>query len=457
MSIWGWTWKSFLTIYDSSGNAKSPTTMSPQVQLWQPELFLCRTLYGGWETVQAQQQKLLPKHPAEDAQDYNVRVSRPTFYNAFGRTVRALAGTVFKDDPTPVGVPQEIQTLYDDDIDLQETKGPAFLLHAFTDAMITGLSGIFVDMPANSGGITKLEAQQLDIRPYWLLVRKDDIISFRIDIVNGKTVLGQLVFKELVENQVGDFGVRLYERYRVLRRTDTAVTFEMWENDRVGGNVTRTGDVGTFRGVTEIPFAPIYTARHDFMCAPPPLLDLANLNLLHYQVNSDLHHAIHIANVPIIVTHGFEGELQLGPNRSINFPPGSGSDTRKAYWMETTGASIGQTRSILADIEEQMSNIGLGMLQRKSRAAETAQKASLDRQEQDSTLSAIVSDLENGVELALMYTAQFLGDPEGNGGRFEFSRNFQLEPAAANSTENQGAPKAPVDPKQPVPAGQGVN
>jgi hypothetical protein len=453
-SIWGWAWKSFLTLYDSSGNAKSPSTMSPQVQAWQPELYLCRTLYGGWERVQAERTKLLPRHPAEDSKDYQIRVTRPTFYNAFARTVRALAGTVFKDDPTPQGIPQEIQALYDDDIDLQGTAGPAFLLHTFTDGLITGLAGIFVDMPANSGGVTKLEAQQLDIRPYWLLVRKDDIRSFRIDFVNGKTVLGQLVFKEQVEEQVGDFGVRLYDRYRVLRRTDDAVTFEIWESATAGGAVRRVGDVGTFRGVTEIPFAPIYTAREAFMCAPPPLLDLANLNLLHYQVNSDLHHAIHIANCPVGVTHGFDGDIQLGPNRWINFP--SGAKDAKAYWMETTGASIGQTRAILADIEEQMSNLGLGMLQRKSRAAETAQKASLDRQEQDSTLAAIVSDLENGVELALYYTAQFMGDPDGVGGRLEFSRNFQLDPASADPTENQGGPKAPADPKQPALARQGA-
>jgi Domain of unknown function (DUF4055) len=450
MSLWGWT-KSFFTIPYSTGNANSPSTMSPQVLAWQHELWLCRTLYGGWETVQAQREKLLPRHPAEDPQDYEIRVCRPTFYNAFGRTVRALAGTVFKDDPQPQGIPTEIQALYDDDIDLQGTSGPAFLLHTFQDSLVTGIDGIFVDMPANTGGITKLEAQQLDIRPYWRLVRKDDIVSFRVDIVNGKTVLGQLVVKECVEEQKGDFGVELYDRYRVYRRTADAVTFEAWESESRGGRLRRVGEVGTFRGVTEIPFAPIYTAREDFMEAKPPLLDLANLNLLHYLVNSDLHHAVHLANVPIIVTQGFEGDMQLGPNRSINFP--AGSKDSKAYWMETTGAALGSTRAVLADIEEQMSNLGLGMLQRKSRAAETAQKAQLDRQEQDSTLAAIVSDLENGIELALSYTAQFMGDPDGQGGRLEFSRNFQLDPASADRTQNQGDPTPPADPKQTAPAG----
>lgn len=444
MSIWGWTLPAWLAPR-STGAASSPSTQSPQVMAWQPELTLCRTLYGGWQAVRATSTALLPQHPAEDDKDYAIRVNRPTFYNAFGRTVRSLAGTVFKEPPKSVGVPAEIQDLYDDDIDLQGTDGPAFLLHTFTDALVTGLAGIFVDMPKNTGGATMLEAQQLDIRPYWMLIRKDQLVSFRVDIVNGKTVLGQFVFKECVEEEQGEFGVKLYDRYRVFKRSPTGVTFETWEVQSQGKLTQVKDSVGAFRGVTEIPFAPIYTARDDFMSSPPPLIDLAHLNLLHYQVNSDLHHATHIANVPVIVTHGFEGELQLGPNRSINFP--AGVDGQKAYWMETTGAALGSTRAILGDIETQMAALGVGMLQRKSRAAETAEKASLDRQEQDSTLGAIVSDLENGVELALYYTAQFLGDPEGAGGRLEFSRAFQTEPGAAPRTENGGAAPDPKDPK----------
>jgi hypothetical protein len=443
VSIWGWIPKFTIPNLSGIADGNSPSTQSPTVQSWQRELYLCRTLYGGWECVRRERDNLLPTHPAEDPGDYAIRVGRPTFYNAFGRTVRALAGTVFKSPPTPQGIPSEILTLYEDDIDLQGTDGPAFLLHTFTDSLISGLAGIFVDMPANTGGQTLLEAQQLDLRPFWVMVRKDDIVSFRVDVVNGKSVLGQLVLKDRVEYQSGKFGVKVEDRYKVYRRTETAVTFETWE--QVKGKWTAT-EPGTFRGVTEIPFAPIYTARVDYMDATPPLIDLANLNLLHYQVNSDLHHAAHIANVPVLVTVGAPDEpIQIGPNRALQLPADA-----SARWMETTGASIAQTRNILADIEEQMSNLGLGMLQRKSRAAETAQKASLDRQEQDSTLAAIVSDLENGIELALFYTSQFLG--LDTWGRLEFSRDFQLDPAAADPTKNQGGPTEPVDPNKPTPA-----
>jgi hypothetical protein len=122
------------------------------------------------------------------------------------------------------------------------------------------------------------------------------------------------------------------------------------------------------------------------MYARPPLLDLANINLLHYQMWSDLAHAAHIANVPFLFGGGFDAdELEVGPNRAF-IVKGAKRDEAWLQWLETTGASLGSTRAILADLEEQMAHLGLGMLQRKSRAAETAQKASLDRKDQESTL-----------------------------------------------------------------------
>jgi hypothetical protein len=330
------------------------------------------------------------------------------------------------------------------------------LLHVFTDSLITGLSGIFVDMPANTGGLTRLEAQDLDIRPYWTLIPKDNIVSFRTDIVNGKSVLGQLVFKEYVETRDGEFGVQLIERFRVFRRTDDAVTFEAWERNPKSERIEQTEEAQEFRGVTEIPFAPIYTARRDFMVATPPLIDLAHLNLLHYQVNSDLHHAAHIANVPFLFALGFDAsKFKIGPNRAVSAPEADQFTNMK--WMETTGQSIASTRALLADIETQMAALGDGMMERKSRAAETAEKASLDKRGQDSSLAAIVADLENGVDLALWYTAQFLGLDEG--GHLEFTRDFGRGPASAARNPNQGAPQDPSNPtaQQQLPPEQQVN
>jgi hypothetical protein len=366
--------------------------------------------------------------------------------------VRALAGIVFQQVPTPEGIPTEIQALYDDDIDNQGTSGDTFLRHTFEDALTTGLAGIFVDQAAlDNLNATRADELAAGIRPFWTLICMDNIVSFRTVQENGVTLLAQLVFRETVQVPWGAFGVQQIERLRVYRRTPSTgevSAFVLWEIWTRGENGKwALTDTGELKGVTEIPLAQIYTGRTGFMDAKPPLLDLANENLLHYQTRSDMHHAAHIANVPVLFGTGIDADqIQVGPNRAI-LVKGAKPDEASLRWLETLGSGIGSTRAILGDIDEYMANLGLGMLQRKSAAAQTAQKASLDRKEQDATLVAIVGDLENGIEQALYWTAQFMGLKDG--GRLTFSRDFQLDPAATSQTENQGASADPKAPKQP--------
>lgn len=458
MSMWG-TLQSWLTVAGlAGGNKDSPDARSPIVLSWQADLDLVRTIYGGWRALYEQRSSFLPQHPKEDNQDYLIRARRPTFYNAFGRTVRALAGAPFAQEPTFEGVSAEIKTLYDDDIDNEGTSGNAFVRHTFQDALITGFAGILVDMPVLvvPEGREPNRADELEagLRPFWTLIPTDDIVSFRPVVENGKVLLAQLAICQKRQVPWGKYGVKIIEQLRVFRRlpaipgatTEAAILWEVYERDAGKAKWVSVAD-GQLPAVTEIPLAQIYTERRGFMDASPPLLDLANVNLLHYQMWSDLAHAAHIANVPFLFGGGFASEeLQIGPNRAVIIPAAKPEEAW-LQWIETTGASIGSTRAILADLEEQMAHLGLGMLQRKSRAAETAEKATLDRKDQESTLGAAVSDLENGLEQALFYTAQYLGLESG--GKITFAREFDVEPVASDRTPNQGAKDSPHDPKRP--------
>lgn len=458
MSIWGAV-KSWLIEFPGhpGSGPNDPSSMSPVVKAWQPELALVRALYGGFQALYEQRTRFLPQHPKEDPQDYYIRANRPTFYNAFSRTVHALAGIVFRDPPTPEGVPAEITALYEDDIDNQGSDGPSFLRMAFQESLVTGLTGIFVDQQSLVGtGLTRADELAAGIRPYWTLVRKDDIVSFRTMLEDGETLLAQLVFYDRRQAPYGEYGVKIVERLRVYRRLpstpagesgDTVapqVTEEIYEKDDKG----KYQSLGTrvMPAVEEIPFAVLYAERTDFLDACPPLMDLATVNLLHYQMSSDLHHAAHIANVPFLFGVGIDEEdLQVGPNRAILAKAGDQNTTLR--WVETTGASLGSTRAILSDLEEQMATLGLGMLQRKSRHSETAQKASLDKQEQDSTLAGIVTELEDGIARALYYTSVYLG--LATWGKLIFTRDFQIDALAATATgyqDNSPPPAAPTLP-----------
>lgn len=431
MSIFGWAKNLVVNFPGHGGNPDRPDAMSPTVESWQDELRLVRTLYNGWTAVRAESTRLLPRHPKEDADDYRIRANRPTYFNAFARTTRALAGMVFRTEPVAEAIPSEILALYTDDIDNRGTTGPTFLRNVFRDALVTGLSCILVDMPEAPEGLTRLQEMELGIRPFWTHIPKDNVISFRPEVINGRMVLVQFAFRECLHVPSGRYGVVEIDRLRVFRRDDAGVTFEVHERSSRDQEF-RLISSGVMRGVSEIPVAPIYTEQRGFFDASPPLIDLGILNLLHYQTWSDLAHAAHVANVPVLFGKGMPADaISIGPNSAVVIE--NADEAADLKWLETTGASIGSTRALLADMEAQMAALGLGMLTRPSRVAETAEAKAIAKGEQDSALVSIVNDVENGLELALWFTAQFLG--LASGGRFEISKSFEGEPAAVRQPE----------------------
>src|SRR6202012_5493868 len=56
-------------------------------------------------------------------------------------------------------------------------------------------------------------------------------------------------------------------------------------------------------GVTSIdviPFVPVYGFRKDFMIGAPPMIELAYMNVEHWQSKSDQQTILHVARVPIL-------------------------------------------------------------------------------------------------------------------------------------------------------------
>jgi len=178
---------------------------------------------------------------------------------------------------------------------------------------------------------------------------------------------------------------------------------------------------------TEIPVSVCYGKRTGFMVSRPPLKDLADLNLLHYETNSDYHHAAHIANVPVPVVTGVSDDekLVIGPNAALMLPEGA-----DAKYLETQGTALGHTRQMLQDIEANMATLGLNFLSRDPRSAETATAKKIGKSESDSALTSIARSCEDAVEEALQFHANYL--KEKTGGSVEINKDYidqRLDPA----------------------------
>ena len=152
-----------------------------------------------------------------------------------------------------------------------------------------------------------------------------------------------------------------------------------------------------------VPLATVYADRQGYMQGRPPLLDLAYLNIEHWQSSSDQFNILHVARVPILFASGFqEGALKIGAGSAVS----NDDPTSKLSYVEHSGAAIEAGRMSLKDLEERMSLMGAQLLVRKP-GSRTATEKAIDSADADSALSLMVRNLEDSLEYALQFMADW--------------------------------------------------
>jgi len=166
-----------------------------------------------------------------------------------------------------------------------------------------------------------------------------------------------------------------------------------------------------------IPLVTIYANRAGFMTAHPPLMDLAWLNLAHWQSASDQRHILHGARGPILFGRNLtlpEDGLALGPNRIVT-GEGESADLR---FVEHSGAAIAAGRQDLIDLEDRMAVMGLDLMTRRGGAGSTTATArAIDAAENTSSLLGLIHAVEDRLTTAFGFMADWLGVPRSEAGR----------------------------------------
>jgi hypothetical protein len=142
------------------------------------------------------------------------------------------------------------------------------------------------------------------------------------------------------------------------------------------------------------------------MTAAPPLLDLAFLNVEHWQSSSDQSNILHVARVPILFGTGIAQDTTLPIGAGLAIAVES-TDSKLSY-VEHSGAAIEAGRQSIKDIEDRMSIMGAQLLVRRKVAA-TATEKSIDNIEANCQLSAMAMALESAIELSLNYAGAWEG------------------------------------------------
>jgi hypothetical protein len=359
-----------------------------------------------------------------------LRLARAVLFNVYRRTCEVLTGYVFQKDPV-LGddVPPLIRE-HAENIDQQGTHFDVFARGLLQEALATGHTLIHVEYPNVTGQlVTRADETAGGLRPYWIPVRKEDVLSWRTEVEYGRIVLTQIVLRECHMVPAGAFSEAPQERYRVLRRTTGPVgPVVSWSLLEIGKDrrVFEVG-VGTYPTQTEIPVAEIVTSGYrSLLASDPPLLDLAHLNLAHYQQWSDVATSIHKTCVPILFTKGFimrdeQGHpIVVGPNAGLNSENPEGD----AKYVVHDGASLGSCRQALEDLKTEMATLGVAMLASDKRVAETAEAKRIGKSASDSSLAVTARGLQDGLERALGFHAHYMGLDDG--GSVKINRDFHL-------------------------------
>ena len=147
-------------------------TPSPEYEAALPRWQRCRDCFEGSDAVKARATAYLPALEGHQvsSQKYDAYKTRAVFYNATARTVAGLLGSVFRAAPSwtfPASIEDDLE-----DVTLMGRPLVSFALMAFNELLVTGRVGVQVDMP-------KQPAAGATTRPYWVLRRAEDILSWR--------------------------------------------------------------------------------------------------------------------------------------------------------------------------------------------------------------------------------------------------------------------------------------
>jgi hypothetical protein len=110
----------------------------------------------------------------------------------------------------------------------------------------------------------------------------------------------------------------------------------------------------------EIPLVTTYANKTSTMTSKPPLLDIAYLNLAHFQRQADLIHSLHIASQPVLVLEGWDDQtkdMAISVNYAMAMQPGN-----KAYYVEPASSAFDAQTSEIRELQQQMATLGISTL-----------------------------------------------------------------------------------------------
>ena len=390
----------------------------------------------GTEYLRANSEAFLPLEPREDYEAYLSRVNRAVFSPYTQRLVRAATGLILRKPITLIGDPYWTD-VFAKDVDGCGSDLDEYARRSLVCALTYGQSHTLVDFPASTGAVSLAEERSQNRRPYWIEIDPTDIYGWRLD---REVNYGNLIQVRIAEKAVvphGEFGEKVYDqvrviepgKYRIYRKKEAEKALYTVSDETYSGNFDGPANENDFELVNsggfslgEVPLVTVYSGKTDTMTSKPPLLDIAYLNLAHFQRQADLIHSLHVASQPMLVMEGWDDQtkdMAISVNYAMATQPGN-----KVYYVEPASSAFEAQAAEIQELQLQMATLGISTLSQQKFVAESADARRLDRVDTNSMLSMVSLELEQKLQKAFNLSAAYLGvePPE-----IKISRDFDIE------------------------------
>ncbi|ETT08927.1 DUF4055 domain-containing protein [Providencia alcalifaciens] len=371
----------------------------PEYKTAAPQWELVRAVCRGGEEVKSYLPELEEKESERKKKRNKDYQDRAVFYPITGNTRNGMIGMAFKKDPL-IAVAEKLSCLKDD-ADGAGSSIYQLAQSSLESVLEVGRHGLYVDYNSDS----KL--------PYIFQYRAEDIINWRTDRINGRTMLTLVVLRETVEEADG-FGFKDAIQYRVLVIEDGKFICRVYRKP-AGSSVyqihseyipERAGS-GAW---DEIPFTFMGAQNNDHTIDEAPLLGLAKINLGHYRNSADYEDSVF-----------FCGQVQ---------PYLGGLDIEWRDHLEKTGIMVGSRSPLMLPVKgffgyeqaqpnmlakeamdskrDYMVALGAQLVSADSKVKTVIQSVG-EQNAQTSILSICCSNVSDAFSKALTWCAEYLG------------------------------------------------
>ena len=375
----------------------SVAKQSAAVQAMSESWDMIGSLMGGTGAMRKAGAVYLPVWPQEDGESYKARLGVSVLHPVFSRTVQVMAAKPFVQDPKVDPELPDVLNPLKKDADLNGTGFAEFFADRLIECLAYGVSGVLVDY-SGDGARTVAEEKQKGSRPYFSVYPAKSLLGWRTD---DKGVLTQIRLSEVVTEPEGEFGEKSIEQVRVLTVGMSSI---YRKNDKSEWVLFDEKLMSTDR----IPFVFFYGIKKSFGVGVSPLLDLAYMNVEHWQSCSDQQAILHVARVPILFAKGFQDTtLVIGAGCATK----AEDPAAELSYVEHSGTAIDAGAESIKQLEERMLNAGAELLAKRSGMV-TAHQVKTESSANQSTLQNIVEEFEAGVEMCLLHAMAWLGQKQ---------------------------------------------